>query len=193
MHPLELILQLQVGSDQTAVSCLPSIISSLTPAHFEPSPHLQKWTSRLTSLIHSKHPGARWAGLCLALQTSVLNKDVMVEASQSWIAITLPMLSVGLIYLDFSLLCHSLYPVARVTKHRQHGKHAFGFLSFSSRRLSIFLSFRDSWHCQMFPSLALLSSPSRKRVKTVGFGYLSETLTSLCKFSDPKSASIFLL
>ncbi|KAF8515002.1 rRNA processing/ribosome biogenesis-domain-containing protein [Gautieria morchelliformis] len=93
MHPLELVLQLQVGSDQTAVLSLPSIISSLTPPYFEPSPHLQKWISRVTSLIHSKHPGARWAGLCLALQTSVLNKEIMLEASQGWIAITLPMLS----------------------------------------------------------------------------------------------------
>jgi hypothetical protein len=95
MHPLEVILQLQLGSDQAAVLSLPSVVFSITPAHFESSPHLQKWISRVTSLIHSKHPGARWAGLCLALQTSMLSKDLMVESAQNWITIALPMLSVS--------------------------------------------------------------------------------------------------
>ncbi|KAF8514880.1 rRNA processing/ribosome biogenesis-domain-containing protein [Hysterangium stoloniferum] len=93
MHSLEIILQLQVGSDQAAVLSLPYLISSLTSAHFSPSPHLQKWISRLSSLLHSKHPGARWAGLCLALQTSILSKNVMVEAAQNWIAVALPIVS----------------------------------------------------------------------------------------------------
>ncbi|KIJ56927.1 hypothetical protein M422DRAFT_23065 [Sphaerobolus stellatus SS14] len=93
MHPLETILQLQVGSDQAAVLNLPYITASLTPTQFSPSPHLQKWISRIASLIHAKQPGSRWAGLCLALQTSVLNKAIMMEAAQGWVGSALPMLS----------------------------------------------------------------------------------------------------
>lgn len=96
MHPLEAILQLQVGSDQAAVLNLPYIVDSLKASDFHSSSHLQKWVSRVTSLIHAKHPGARWAGLCLALQTSILSKDVMLETAQSWVGVVLPILSVSL-------------------------------------------------------------------------------------------------
>lgn len=104
MHPLEAILQLQVGSDQAAVSNLPYISSTLTSTHFQPSPHLQKWIARVNSLIHAKLAGARWAGLCLALITSVLSKGVMIEASQNWIACSIPLLSVSLFCLLSSQL-----------------------------------------------------------------------------------------
>ncbi|KAJ6539553.1 rRNA processing/ribosome biogenesis-domain-containing protein [Mycena capillaripes] len=92
-HPLKALLQLQLGSDSYAVLHLPYILSSLTAESLAPSPHSSKWTIRVNSLLHSKAPDARWAGLCLAHKTSVLSKTTMIECAQSWIGIALPVLS----------------------------------------------------------------------------------------------------
>jgi hypothetical protein len=93
-HPLKALLQLQLGSDSYAVLHLPYILASLTAESLLPSPHSSKWTARINSLLHSKAPDARWAGLCLAHKTSVLSKSTMIECAQSWIGIVLPVLSV---------------------------------------------------------------------------------------------------
>ncbi|KAJ7228479.1 rRNA processing/ribosome biogenesis-domain-containing protein, partial [Mycena pura] len=92
-HPLQALLQLQLGSDSYAVLHLPYILASLTADSLVPSPHSSKWTARINSLLHSKSPDARWAGLCLAHRSSVLAKNMMVECAQGWIGITLPILS----------------------------------------------------------------------------------------------------
>lgn len=95
IHPLKNLLQFHLASDSSTVFHLPLISSSLTPEAFSPSSHLSKWTTRVNSLIHAKDPGARWAGICLALQTASLSKDMMLECAQGWITIVLPMLSVS--------------------------------------------------------------------------------------------------
>ncbi|THH14397.1 hypothetical protein EW146_g5930 [Bondarzewia mesenterica] len=92
-HPLKLFLQHQLASDSNAILHLPYILSGLSSQCFTPSAHLQKWSTRLSSLIHSKDPGARWAGLCLAFQTSMCSKTLMIESAQSWIGAALPLLS----------------------------------------------------------------------------------------------------
>ncbi|KAJ7368529.1 rRNA processing/ribosome biogenesis-domain-containing protein [Mycena albidolilacea] len=92
-HPLKALLQLQLGSDSYAVLHLPYTLASLTAESLLPSPHSSKWTARINSLLHSKAPDARWAGLCLAQKTSVLSKSTMIECAQSWIGIVLPVLS----------------------------------------------------------------------------------------------------
>ncbi|KAI0065940.1 hypothetical protein BV25DRAFT_1613288 [Artomyces pyxidatus] len=92
-HPLKILLQSQLASDSLAVLHLPYVLPTLSPQHLLPSPHLQKWIARLNSLIHSKDPGARWAGLVLATKTSVLSKSIMMEHAQSWIGAALPLLS----------------------------------------------------------------------------------------------------
>ncbi|EPQ59104.1 hypothetical protein GLOTRDRAFT_103172 [Gloeophyllum trabeum ATCC 11539] len=92
-HPLKAFLQLQLASDSSAVLHLPSVFSALSPDSFSPSPHLQKWTARVNSLVHAQDFGARWAGLCLAYRTAVLSKPVMLECAHSWIGAALPMLS----------------------------------------------------------------------------------------------------
>ncbi|KAI0346803.1 hypothetical protein BDW22DRAFT_1386488 [Trametopsis cervina] len=84
-HPLKTLLQLQLASDGSAVLHLPYVLSSLTAKDFEASSHLQKWTARVNSLVHSKDEGARWAGLCIALRTSVLSQILMLECAQSWV------------------------------------------------------------------------------------------------------------
>ena len=111
-HPLRALLQLHLASDSSAVLHLPHIISSLTEDCFSPSPHLSKWTTRVTSLLHSKDPGARWAGLCLAYHTAVLSRDILIEHAQGWIGVALPLLSVCLYFptnlsslLIYKLLC----------------------------------------------------------------------------------------
>lgn len=93
-HPLKTLLQLQLASDSLAVLHLPFILSSLNPEVLQPSSHTPKWTTRVNSLIHAKDVGARWAGLCLAQQTAVYSKTLMLECAQSWVTVVLPMLSV---------------------------------------------------------------------------------------------------
>ncbi|KAF9464353.1 rRNA processing/ribosome biogenesis-domain-containing protein [Collybia nuda] len=93
IHPLKILLQLQLATDSSAVVHLPYIFSSLTSDYFSPNPHLSKWTTRINSLLYSKDPGGRWAGLCIALKTSELSRDIMVEFAQIWLGVALPMLS----------------------------------------------------------------------------------------------------
>ncbi|KDQ64330.1 hypothetical protein JAAARDRAFT_27954, partial [Jaapia argillacea MUCL 33604] len=93
LHDLKALLQLQLASDGSAVLHLPFVLESLTSSSFSPNPHLQKWTARVNSLIHSQDPGGRWAGLSLAHRTSVLSKPLMLESAQSWIGAALPMLA----------------------------------------------------------------------------------------------------
>ena len=93
-HPLKTLLQLQLASDSLAVLHLPFILSSLNSEGLQPSPHTQKWSTRINSLIHSKDTGARWAGLCIAQRTSIYSKALMLECAQSWVTVVLPMLSV---------------------------------------------------------------------------------------------------
>ncbi|KAL6305864.1 hypothetical protein BKA93DRAFT_824657 [Sparassis latifolia] len=92
-HPLKALLQLQLGSDSYAVLHLPYVLEALTPEYFLPSPHTEKWTARVNSLLNSKDSGARWSGLCLALQTAAFSRPLMMECAQNWIGIALPMLS----------------------------------------------------------------------------------------------------
>ncbi|KAI0320268.1 rRNA processing/ribosome biogenesis-domain-containing protein [Amylostereum chailletii] len=92
-HPLKTFLQNQLASDSSAVIYLPSVLSSLSSQAFLPSSHQQKWITRLNSLIHSKDPAARWAGLSLAAQTCILSKTLMMENAQSWTGAALPLLT----------------------------------------------------------------------------------------------------
>lgn len=97
MDHLAALLQHQLAGDNSAFQHLPYIISSLTSDHFAASPHTVKWILRVNSLMHSKDPAARWAGICLAKKTSELSPKTMVENAQTWVTNVLPMLSVSLI------------------------------------------------------------------------------------------------
>lgn len=90
-------LQLHLATDVSAVTNLPFVLNSLAQEDFLSQGHVQKWTMRITSLLHSKDPGARWAGLSIALKTAALSRDVMNECAHGWITVTLPMLLVGLL------------------------------------------------------------------------------------------------
>ncbi|KAI6130354.1 hypothetical protein EDD16DRAFT_1689704 [Pisolithus croceorrhizus] len=68
-HPLQSILQSFLVSDVSAVLFAPQILERLSSSCLAPSSHLQKWCTRITSLMHSKDPGARWAGICFAYRT----------------------------------------------------------------------------------------------------------------------------
>lgn len=93
-HPLKSLLQLQLASDQSTVLHLPYVLEAISPDHFLPSSHTQKWAARINSLLHSKDVAARWSGLCIALQTAVYSRALMMECAQSWIGVALPLLSV---------------------------------------------------------------------------------------------------
>ncbi|PCH41467.1 hypothetical protein WOLCODRAFT_89291 [Wolfiporia cocos MD-104 SS10] len=92
-HPLQALLALQLAADAFAAVHIPYILDTLAPAHFAPSPHLAKWSTRVNSLLHSKDPAGRWAGLCLAFQTAVFSRDLMMESAQTWVGVALPLLS----------------------------------------------------------------------------------------------------
>lgn len=94
VHPLKTVLQLQLASDSAAVLNSPYVIQFLSPRHLQPSPHLQKWITRINSLIHSKDPGARWAGLSIACQTAIFSRELLLENARSWVSAALPLLSV---------------------------------------------------------------------------------------------------
>ncbi|KAI0939408.1 hypothetical protein AcW1_004463 [Taiwanofungus camphoratus] len=92
-HPLKALLQLQLASDSYAVLHLPYVLDSITSDYFLPSAHTQKWTARINSLLHSKDAGARWSGLCIAFQTALCSRTLMMECAQSWVGVALPLLS----------------------------------------------------------------------------------------------------
>lgn len=94
LHPLKGLLQVQLASDASAVLHLPYVLETLSTEHFQPSQHTQKWCTRVNSLVHSRDLAARWSGLCLALQTSIDSKRLMMEYAASWIGVALPLLSV---------------------------------------------------------------------------------------------------
>ncbi|RPD67014.1 hypothetical protein L226DRAFT_477086 [Lentinus tigrinus ALCF2SS1-7] len=86
------LLQVQLASDSYAVLHLPFVLETLTKSDFLPSSHTQKWIARVNSLIHSKDPAAKWSGLCLAHQTAVFSREIMLECAQSWVAAGMPLL-----------------------------------------------------------------------------------------------------
>ncbi|KAF9646174.1 hypothetical protein BDM02DRAFT_3100296, partial [Thelephora ganbajun] len=91
-HRLRTWLQLHLATDASAVTNLPFVLKSLTEDDFLSQAHVQKWTIRINSLIHSKDPGARWAGLSIALRTATLSRGIMNECAHGWITATLPTL-----------------------------------------------------------------------------------------------------
>ena len=91
---LKSLLQFQLASDTSSVTNLPYCLSTLTAECLLPSAHLAKWTTRISSLMYSREPGARWAGLCLAHRTSLLSQAIMIDCAQSWLVVALPALSV---------------------------------------------------------------------------------------------------
>ncbi|KAH9045464.1 hypothetical protein EDB85DRAFT_2070270 [Lactarius pseudohatsudake] len=96
IHPLRTFLQLHLASDDAAVSNLPFVIQFLSPQHLQPSPHLQKWITRINSLVHSKDPGARWAGLSIACRIALFSRALMLENARNWVGAALPLFSVRL-------------------------------------------------------------------------------------------------
>ncbi|KIJ70145.1 hypothetical protein HYDPIDRAFT_121614 [Hydnomerulius pinastri MD-312] len=92
-HPLQTLLHFHLASDASAVAHASYVLDHLSPPCFSPSPHLQKWVTRITSLMHSKDPGARWAAICFAYRTSALSSSLLMEQAQSWVGLVLPLLS----------------------------------------------------------------------------------------------------
>ncbi|KAL5527690.1 hypothetical protein ACEPAG_6491 [Sanghuangporus baumii] len=89
---LQTFLQLHICTDSAAVSNLPLVVNTLSTTSLESSPHLAKWTNRINSLIHSREPGARWAGITLALLTSRLSRSILISNAQNWVSVVLPTL-----------------------------------------------------------------------------------------------------
>ncbi|KIO31087.1 hypothetical protein M407DRAFT_221600 [Tulasnella calospora MUT 4182] len=87
------ILQHQLATDATTLAQMPIVLQTLTADHLKPSQPTGKWMARINSLLHSREPSFRWAGLCLADKTSELSVQLMLEHAETWIGIVLPMLS----------------------------------------------------------------------------------------------------
>ncbi|KAF9226650.1 hypothetical protein BS17DRAFT_775931 [Gyrodon lividus] len=92
-HPLQALLQFHLASDASTVVHAPYVLEHLSAPYFAPSPHLQKWVTRITSLMHSKDPAARWVAICIAYRTSVLSRSLLIDNAQSWLGVVLPLLS----------------------------------------------------------------------------------------------------
>ncbi|KAI0033323.1 rRNA processing/ribosome biogenesis-domain-containing protein [Vararia minispora EC-137] len=90
---LKVCLQHHLATDPSAVTNIPYLISVLTPEALAPSVHTQKWTARISTLLHAKDSAAHWAGLVLALRTACLSRSLLLEHAQSWLGVTLPILS----------------------------------------------------------------------------------------------------
>lgn len=91
---LQTFLQIHLASDSSSVIHLPFILQNLNVQILENSGHRSKWNARISSLIHSRESGARWAGLCIARQCAVLSKSFIAQSGQGWVSVVLPMLSV---------------------------------------------------------------------------------------------------
>ena len=112
------LLQVQLASDSYAVLHLPFVLETLTKSDFTPSAHTQKWIARVNSLIHSKDSAPKWSGLCLAYQTAVFSREIMLECAQSWVGTAIPLLVVRLL----AMSTMKLVPrprVRRVSLHQQ--------------------------------------------------------------------------
>lgn len=80
--------------DSDIVAKLPSVLNALLSPQIDISSSLNRWTSRVDSLIHSKEYGARWAGIILALETARRSRSVLLDSGQGWVTAVLPSLSV---------------------------------------------------------------------------------------------------
>ena len=93
-NPLKGLLQVQLASDASAVLHLPYVLEILSAEQLQPSQHTHKWCARINSLLHSRDPSVRWSGLCLALQTSIYSRSIMLDHAAGWLGVALPLLSV---------------------------------------------------------------------------------------------------
>ncbi|KAG6378759.1 rRNA processing/ribosome biogenesis-domain-containing protein [Boletus reticuloceps] len=91
-HQLQTLLQFLV-TDASSIAHLAYILDHLSSSCLAPSPHLQKWVTRVTSLMHSKDPATRWAAICIAYRMSFLSRSLLIENAQSWAGIILPSLT----------------------------------------------------------------------------------------------------
>ncbi|KAL1760148.1 rRNA processing/ribosome biogenesis-domain-containing protein [Schizophyllum commune] len=92
-HVLKTLLQIHLASDASATLHVPYILATLKPEHLAPSSHLPKWTNRIHSLLHSKEPGGRWAGLSLAIASARLSRSFIIDCAQDWLTVTFALLS----------------------------------------------------------------------------------------------------
>lgn len=91
---LELVLQVHLANDNSAVQHLPTVLASLNSPDYARSQHLRKFCTRLNALVHAKDPAPRWSGILIAEHAFRLNKDAVLDHAQSWVTVVLPLLSV---------------------------------------------------------------------------------------------------
>ncbi|CAE6445776.1 unnamed protein product [Rhizoctonia solani] len=93
-HPLELLLQNHLGTDESALNYLPNALSTLhQPDIFGEARVLGKWNARINSFLHSREAASRWVGLYLARYTALGSRQILVDNAQGWVGVVLPMLS----------------------------------------------------------------------------------------------------
>ena len=96
-HQLKTWLLLDLATDNSVVTNLPLVLDNLVEGDLLSQGYVRKWPVRINSLIYSKDPRARWAGLSIALRTATLSRDVTMNGcAQAWITAALPILFVSL-------------------------------------------------------------------------------------------------
>ena len=95
-HQLKTWLLLDLATDNSVVTNLPLVLDNLVEGDLLSQGYVRKWPVRINSLIYSKDPRARWAGLSIALRAATLSRDTTNVCAQAWITAVLPMLFVSL-------------------------------------------------------------------------------------------------
>jgi hypothetical protein len=95
-HPLELLLQNHLGTDESAIKFLPNVLTTIQqPEIFGESRVLGKWNARINSFLHSRETASRWVGLYIARYTAIASRQILIDNAQGWVGVVLPMLSVS--------------------------------------------------------------------------------------------------
>ena len=94
MDPLDHVLTALIATDSAAVANLPVVLGALEGVSLRASAHLRKLVARLSTLMHSKEPSARWVGICIANHCFKQDRDAVLEHAHVWVATCLPILSV---------------------------------------------------------------------------------------------------
>ncbi|KAF8743078.1 rRNA processing/ribosome biogenesis, partial [Rhizoctonia solani] len=93
-HPLELVLQNHLGTDESAIKYLPNVLTVLQqPGILQETRVLGKWNARINSFLHSREAASRWVGLYIARYTALGSRQILIDNAQGWVGVVLPMLS----------------------------------------------------------------------------------------------------
>jgi hypothetical protein len=85
---LKTLLQVHLATDVSSAYHIPFILRALNKQCFLVNTLTPKWIIRVNALLHSKTPAGRWAGLCLAWKTAIINEEITIQQGHSWLTVS---------------------------------------------------------------------------------------------------------